>query len=76
MRDENIMKICDEANVAFESFQDFLLIEPHECEQRKVFTPFSMLWKKFLLVHPERLTIQQFEGNATKWLFPLDRREI
>jgi deoxyribodipyrimidine photo-lyase len=63
MRDENIMKICDEANVVFESFQDFLLVEPHECEQRKVFTPFSMLWKKFLITHPDRLMIQPFEGE-------------
>jgi deoxyribodipyrimidine photolyase len=72
MRDENIMKICDDANVVFESFQDFLLVEPHECEQRKVFTPFSMLWKKFLLAHPDRLMIQEFQGDKTvTWFIPL-----
>lgn len=76
MRDENIMKICDEANVVFESFQDFLLVEPHECEQRKVFTPFSMLWKKFLLAHSDRLMIQQFNGNTVTWFIPLDRRDV
>ena len=58
------------------SFQDFLLVEPHECEQRKVFTPYSMLWKKFLIANPERLEIQEFDGTQTQWLVPADRREI
>ena len=75
-RDENIEKICDEQDIAFQSFQDFLLVEPHECEQRKVFTPFSMLWKKFLIAHPERLIEQKFDGSITKWYTPEDRREI
>ena len=60
----------------FYSFQDFLLVEPQECEQRKVFTPYSMLWKKFLLAHPERLIIQEFQGNITKWFVPEDRKEV
>ena len=60
----------------FHSFQDFLLVEPQECEQRKVFTPYSMLWKKFLAIHSERLIIQEFQGNITKWLIPTDRKEI
>ena len=70
------MKLCDDANVIFESFQDFLLVEPYECEQRKIFTPFSMLWKKFLLAHPERIMIQQFNGNTVTWFIPSDRRDI
>ena len=60
-RDDAIMKHCDAQEIDFHSFQDFLLIEPHEIEQRKVFTPFSMLWKKFLIAHPERLIEQKFE---------------
>lgn len=60
-RDDAIMKHCDAQEIDFHSFQDFLLIEPHEVEQRKVFTPFSMLWKKFLIAHPERLIEQKFE---------------
>lgn len=60
----------------FYSFQDFLLVEPQECEQRKVFTPYSMLWKKFLAIHSERLIIQEFQGNITKWFIPEDRKEV
>lgn len=60
----------------FHAFQDFLLVEPHECEQRKVFTPFSMLWKKFLIAHPERIQIHEFDGTQSKWFVPEDRREI
>lgn len=52
------------------------MVEPHECEQRKVFTPFSMLWKKFLIAHPERLEIHEFDGTQSKWFVPEDRREI
>ncbi len=76
MRDESIEWICDTHWVDFHSFQDFLLVEPHECEQRKVFTPYSMLWKKFLIAHPERLTIQEFDGSSVDWFTPSDRREI
>lgn len=75
-RDEQLMKICDEAHIDFQIFQDFLLVEPHEVEQRKVFTPFSMLWKKFLLAHPERLIIKNFDGSKTHWYIPEDRKEI
>jgi deoxyribodipyrimidine photolyase len=75
-RDENIERICDDAHIDFQSFQDFLMVEPHECEQRKVFTPYSMLWKKFLIAHPDRLEIQKFDGTQTQWFAPTDRREI
>ena len=76
MRDDTLEGICRESGIVFQSFQDFLMVEPHECEQRKVFTPYSMLWKKFLLAHPERLEIQTFDGSITKWYVPADRREI
>jgi deoxyribodipyrimidine photo-lyase len=75
-RDEHILKICDEHDADFQSFQDFFMVEPHECEQRKVFTPFSMLWKKFIIAHPERLEIQEFDGSQTQWFFPGNRMEI
>lgn len=75
-RDEFIMAYCDAHGVDFHSYQDFLMVEPYECEQRKVFTPYSMLWKKFLLAHPERLEIQEFDGSGTSWFVPTDRREI
>ena len=76
IRDDNILSICDQKNVVFYSFQDFLLVEPQECEQRKVFTPYSMLWKKFLLAHPERLAIKEFQWSGTKWFVPSERKEI
>ena len=75
-RDEVILGICDGSGVDFHSFQDFLLVEPHDCEQRKVFTPYSMLWKKFLIANPERLETQEFDGTLIKWFTPPDRREI
>jgi deoxyribodipyrimidine photo-lyase len=70
IRDANIEKICDDAHIDSQSFQDFLMVEPHECEQRKVFTPYSMLWKKFLIAHPERLHIQKFDATTTNWFVP------
>lgn len=75
-RDDAILSICEQSRVDFQSFQDFLLVEPHECEQRKVFTPYSMLWKKFLIAHPERLDIQILELSNVEWFVPEDRREI
>jgi deoxyribodipyrimidine photo-lyase len=75
-RDDSIMHICDENNIGFHSYQDFLLVEPHECEQRKVFTPFSLLWKKFLLANPDRIQIREFDGSKVHWYTPLDRRDI
>jgi hypothetical protein len=35
-----------------------------------------MLWKKFLIAHPERLMIQEFDGSSVDWFMPSDRREI
>lgn len=35
-----------------------------------------MLWKKFLIANPDRLQVQKFDGNETKWYIPADRREI
>lgn len=52
------------------------MVEPEECEQRKVFTPYSMLWKKFIIAHPERIEIHAFDGTLAKWYIPNDRREI
>jgi hypothetical protein len=43
----------------FESHKDFLLAEPHEIEQRKVFTPFYKLWQK-LHFETNELEIKKF----------------
>lgn len=42
-RDE---KISQSVQCNFHSYKDFLLVEPHEVERRKVFTPFYKLWQK------------------------------
>jgi len=42
-RDEKVAELC---SCKFESHKDFLLAEPHEVEQRKVFTPYYKLWQK------------------------------
>lgn len=42
-RDAKIIELC---NCKFESHKDFLLAEPQEIEQRKVFTPYYKLWQK------------------------------
>lgn len=76
IRDENIQRIADKCGIDILSYQDFLMVEAHEVEQRKVFTPFSMLWKKFLMAHPERLEIRAFDGWQVNWFVPSERREI
>ena len=45
-RDEIIYKYCEENNIIFQKFNDFLLIEPKNIPQRKVFTPYFKLWQK------------------------------
>lgn len=45
-RDHQIAEKIHELWCKFESHKDFLLVEPHEIETRKVFTPFYKLWQK------------------------------
>ncbi|MCH8518934.1 DNA photolyase family protein [Candidatus Gracilibacteria bacterium] len=52
-RDEQVIKAVNNSNCKFESHKDFLIAEPQEIEQRKVFTPFYKLWQKYILAHPE-----------------------
>ena len=47
-RDKEIARWCKENTIAYHSYEDFLLVEPQAVEQRKVFTPFYRLWKKYL----------------------------
>ena len=42
-------KVAELSGCHFEIHKDFLLAEPHEIEQRKVFTPFYKLWQKYLI---------------------------
>ncbi|MDA9129206.1 DNA photolyase family protein [Candidatus Gracilibacteria bacterium] len=45
-RDTTVSEKIHHMGCDFESHKDFLLVEPHEVEQRKVFTPFYKLWQK------------------------------
>lgn len=49
-RDEKILDFSLKNNIDFLNFNDFLLVEPEEIEQRKVFTPYYKLWQKKLIV--------------------------
>ncbi|MDD3145021.1 MAG: deoxyribodipyrimidine photo-lyase [Candidatus Gracilibacteria bacterium] len=48
-RDFQIKSYCLKNNIEFYSENDYLLNEPDEIEQRKVFTPYFKLWQKKLL---------------------------
>lgn len=48
-RDEKIESYCISNKIEFVMENDYLLNEPDEIEQRKVFTPYFKLWKKQLL---------------------------
>jgi len=40
--------VAEKSTCNFETYKDYLLAEPHEIEQRKVFTPFYKLWQKYV----------------------------
>jgi deoxyribodipyrimidine photo-lyase len=48
-------KVAEASDCDFETFKDFLLAEPYEIEQRKVFTPFYKLWQKAWLDSTEQV---------------------
>lgn len=75
-RDAQIEILARQNAVDFFSFQDFLLVEPSECEQRKVFTPFSLLWKKFIYAHPDRLIIHETDLSGGKFFVPSEYKKI
>lgn len=67
IRDENIANFCRKNNIDFLSFRDFLLVEGNEIPVRKVFTPFSKLWKDKIFTESERLKILNIDPTQTKW---------
>lgn len=56
-RDKTLQKSCEEHGRIYKNFSDYLLVEPGDVEQRKVFTPFFGLWKKRL--------VDQNKGNPS-----------
>lgn len=72
LRDTTIESFCQKSQVSFHTSEDFLMVAPHICEARKVFTPFSLLWKRYIFAHPEDTLIQEFECTNTRFFTPPD----
>lgn len=66
-RDDKIDLFCMKNNLEFFRENDYLLNEPEEIEQRKVFTPYYKLWQKKLLekeiILEKPWKINQIENN-------------
>ncbi len=45
-RDQSIQQWCNANHIKYQNYSDYLLVEPQDVDQRKVFTPFYNLWKK------------------------------
>lgn len=70
-RDIEIENILKQKNISFHLMADFLMVEPQDIPQRKVFTPFFKLWKQvpkdtLLLSPPSFSGIQINEIFQTK----------
>lgn len=57
-RDRELQKRSQDHGVNFQQFKDYLLVEPWEVEQRKVFTPFYKLRQKKV---PDQISLLPFE---------------
>lgn len=54
---ERDTKVAEISRIDFNSFKDYLIAEPYEIEQRKVFTPYYKLWQKYIIGNPEVLHV-------------------
>lgn len=72
-RDDIIENYCIKNNIDFFKENDYLLNEPDEIEQRKVFTPFFKLWQKKLfdkdIILENPLNISVIETNFNIKIF-------
>jgi len=64
-RDETVAEKIKHLGCKFESHKDFILVEPQEVEQRKVFTTFYKLWQKVDFDFHE-LELKEFSQLPTK----------
>ncbi len=77
-RDEKILWLLNEKWKDFLLHDDFLLVEPENVEQRKVFTPFYKLWQKVIGV-PEEIEAKKFrnikieENNKTSDFIKIEK---
>lgn len=68
------MSYCLENDIDFFGENDFLLNEPEEIEQRKVFTPYYKLWskklfeKKIVLERAENVNQTEVDFDIKKYL--------
>lgn len=73
-RDDKIENYSNNQNIDFFKENDFLLVEPDEVEQRKVFTPFYRLWSKKLeekwvfLIKPDKINSFNLDFSAKNYL--------
>ncbi len=69
LRDEKIQKAIGEIPFILE--KDFLLLEPEDTEQRKVFTPFYKLWQRKLW--SGKISTTHYEPHSCQWIQLLEK---
>ncbi len=80
-RDDAINDFALSRGIPYVLVKDFLLVEPEEVEVRKVFTPFSKLWRKHIefnhiYASPISFDIEDELLWWINWYIPLERRDI
>jgi deoxyribodipyrimidine photo-lyase len=63
-RDKALQKSCSEKCWIYKNFSDYLLVEPGDVEQRKVFTPFFIKRKQKLKPKPTIELQQKLKQNS------------
>lgn len=66
-RDKHVEKRCNQNQVTYTSFTDFLLVEPGAVDTRKVFTPFYKLWQKVEKKSVDTTVIPSHTNNKIIW---------
>ena len=55
----------------FFALADFLIIEPEEIPQRKIYTPYSRLWRSLIEIDPSRLSmLDEIPRDPTRYITP------
>ncbi len=67
-RDQKIQETL--GNVPFILMKDFLILEPEDIEQRKVFTPFYKLWQRKLW--SGKISTTHYELGFCQWILPVE----
>ena len=80
-RDAMIEESAKSMGISYTRVKDFLLVEPGEVEVRKVFTPYSKLWRKhieynYVYATPMTHELEYDLFQSTQWYIPSNRRDI